>query len=259
MAGDLSRDRAGLVVEFVGLPGSGKSTVSHAAAEVLRLRGHRVHEPTFRTDRLPSPAARRVRKAILASVGLAAGPAGAVSDLAAIRRSAAPAPGGWATGGLNWLYVSRTARRAARRPGIHLLDQGVLQALWSVLYATDREDAETDAWTDAWARRAAGRIPSGTVAVVLDAADDELHRRLGARTGGGSRLDAEIRQGAGAAERALSGGRAALAAVDAVASRLQAEGRLDLHRLNAGGADPSGLADRVAAIVEARLVAAPPR
>ena len=36
----------GFVVEFVGIPGAGKSTLSHAVAEELRRRGQHVTEPT---------------------------------------------------------------------------------------------------------------------------------------------------------------------------------------------------------------------
>lgn len=42
------------IIDFYGLPGSGKSTVSHKLAEVLRDKGYSVEEPSWTTDRMPS-------------------------------------------------------------------------------------------------------------------------------------------------------------------------------------------------------------
>lgn len=50
-----------LFVEFYGLPGSGKSTLSHLVAERLRREGHAVDEPSYETDH-QHPLPKRVKK-----------------------------------------------------------------------------------------------------------------------------------------------------------------------------------------------------
>lgn len=50
-----------LFVEFYGLPGSGKSTLSHLVAERLRREGHVVDEPSYETDH-QHPLQKRVKK-----------------------------------------------------------------------------------------------------------------------------------------------------------------------------------------------------
>ena len=244
----MTEQGAGLVVEFVGLPGSGKSTLSHAVAESLRPR-HRVFEPTYRTDRLRSATGRRLSKTRAAFGRLVVEPGRSLSDVEAIRGAGGGSPAGWAAGALNWLYVAETVARASRTSGIHLLDQGVLQALWSVFYAQGRTGVEVRAWV----HRAAMRVPPGTIAVILDAADDQLERRLHGRTGGRSRLEADIRVSPVAAEEALARARRALAGVQAVATELRIERSLELYRLDAGLPDPGSLVGRIAAILEDRI------
>ncbi len=46
-------------LEFYGLPGSGKSTISHLVAEELRKQGKKVIEPTYDTDHRYSPSVRK--------------------------------------------------------------------------------------------------------------------------------------------------------------------------------------------------------
>ncbi len=55
------------IVEFYGIPGSGKSAVSHLAAEELRKLGYSVEEPTYTADHGYSGAGRKLHKAFLAA------------------------------------------------------------------------------------------------------------------------------------------------------------------------------------------------
>lgn len=48
-----------IFLEFYGLPGCGKSTVSHLVAEELRKQGKKVIEPTYDTDHRYSPSVRK--------------------------------------------------------------------------------------------------------------------------------------------------------------------------------------------------------
>lgn len=51
-----------LFVEFYGLPGCGKSTISHRVASKLRDEGYRVDEPSYDIDRNCSPFVRKLNK-----------------------------------------------------------------------------------------------------------------------------------------------------------------------------------------------------
>ena len=54
-----------LFVEFYGLPGCGKSTVSHQVAVKLRADGYIVDEPSYDIDRKNSPLVRKLNKLII--------------------------------------------------------------------------------------------------------------------------------------------------------------------------------------------------
>src|SRR5207247_8632189 len=60
----------GVYVEFVGLPGAGKSVASRRVADSLRHMGLTVTEPTYHMDHVLRPAVRRVLKAWYALRGL---------------------------------------------------------------------------------------------------------------------------------------------------------------------------------------------
>lgn len=49
-------------IEFFGLPGCGKSTISHLVAEKLRDKGYRVYEPTYYSDHNLKPVCRKLHK-----------------------------------------------------------------------------------------------------------------------------------------------------------------------------------------------------
>lgn len=49
-------------VEFYGLPGSGKSTISHMVAKELRAKGFDVCEPSFNSDHMLHPIVRKIFK-----------------------------------------------------------------------------------------------------------------------------------------------------------------------------------------------------
>ncbi len=51
-----------IVLDFFGLPGCGKSSVSHLLAEELRKLGKTVYEPSYETDHCSSPVRRKLSK-----------------------------------------------------------------------------------------------------------------------------------------------------------------------------------------------------
>ena len=54
--------RKTLFVEFYGLPGCGKTTVSHLVAERLRQDGIAVNEPSYNIDHCNKPIVRKIKK-----------------------------------------------------------------------------------------------------------------------------------------------------------------------------------------------------
>lgn len=51
-----------MYLEFYGLPGCGKSTISHSLAEMLRSGGKEVYEPTYDSDHRKNPIIRKICK-----------------------------------------------------------------------------------------------------------------------------------------------------------------------------------------------------
>jgi Fe2+ transport system protein B len=70
-----------LVIEFLGLPASGKSTLSHAAADALRRHGMPVAEPTYVADHLMAGGRRYLHKLGRVSNEVLCRPRGAASVL----------------------------------------------------------------------------------------------------------------------------------------------------------------------------------
>ena len=57
-----------VILEFFGMPGSGKSTVSHLLAERLRGNGYTVIEPSWLIDNKKSKVKRLCKKMLLAII-----------------------------------------------------------------------------------------------------------------------------------------------------------------------------------------------
>lgn len=57
-----------LFVEFYGLPGCGKSTISHAVAKLLQEKGFSAEEPSYDIDHLSNTLLRKIKKLIITFV-----------------------------------------------------------------------------------------------------------------------------------------------------------------------------------------------
>jgi hypothetical protein len=180
-----------LVVELCGLPGAGKSYLarevraSAAGGDVdirlptaaigpdvpaVRRIGRKLRLVTEETLRQPVPSADALRRI----VGSGQGGVGPISSR-------------W----VQWVATQRLVALARSTPGVHLFDEGVTQALWSLGLRGDPSE------TLAALRRTVGRWERPDLIIVLDLPIELIDRRLSERGSRHSRLqdlDAEERR-----------------------------------------------------------------
>jgi len=228
------------------MPGAGKSTVAHLLADLRRSRGDTVWEPTWEDATGRAPCARRLRKLRIAAAELPAGGRPAVNAALSIFRLARTSFWERFATALNWLYVKGLCRRARGREGITVLDQGVLQAVWSVALRTDSLDGLSP---DSWAALVGACLPPDSALVFLEVGDVEIRSRLHLRTRGGGRVDAALATSEESFRQSLERGREALAFVERVAGAVGADVGHRVVRLDGGTTDPRTLARHLSKIL----------
>lgn len=208
-------------MEFVGLPGAGKSALSRAVADELRSAGLASAEPAAATAGL-ALAARALRKTALAARAVAASPLGAARWGRALLATDQRNPADYVRVALNWFYIAGLVRGGSSDSGARLFDQGPAQALWSVVYGSGPGRLNRDA---------AGLVlrtllPVPTLIVVVRTSEATLAERLRERPGGDSRLERDLVGGEAAS--AYSRAAAALAWVEELLARLARPGEIEI-------------------------------
>ncbi|HEV8380681.1 MAG TPA: lipopolysaccharide biosynthesis protein [Gemmatimonadales bacterium] len=216
----------GIYVEFVGLPGAGKSVASRKVAEALRRNGLTVTEPTYHLDHVVRPAGRRVLKASYAFRGLFGQPREGGFWSQVLWQSRQPSVGRLLAEAMNWFYLMATVRGKTAEPGVHLFDQGLCQAIWSIVY----EATCTEITSQESLARLARSLPGQSVIILVEASLDTIGTRLRDRPGLVSRVERDIAAGLSATGFARAMG--ALARTEAAIARLSRKGRITLLRLN---------------------------
>jgi AAA domain len=179
----------GVIVELCGLPGAGKTSLAEAVAGVEGA--YPLARPALGIAPDVSTGRRLARK-----VGLVVGEATrrpVMEARVALRlgRSGQPGPGQAASRWVQWASTQALMRQARSIPQVHLFDEGLLQALWSLSLRGD------PAPTLAALSRSVGRWTSPDVVIVLDPPVELVVRRLRDRPSAHSRLqrlvdDAEL-------------------------------------------------------------------
>ncbi len=166
-----------MIVELLGLPGAGKSALARETSHALRARGIAA-DVVDRPISAAVPKPRRLRRRTAAAArAVAAQPAWALSSargMAAVRQAHAR---DGAAALAQWLAVYDLAAHARRAPGVHLLEEGPLQTLWTLLLrasgAVSIADPVPTGMLAKWPRAAAP-----DVVVVLDVPLPEIESRL---------------------------------------------------------------------------------
>ena len=170
------------LVEFVGLPGVGKSTLSHRTAATIASDHPRVTEPISRIENRSGPF-RILSKGRYAAEHALRRPRTAIDGLRDIRATQQPTTGDFARVAFNFQYVAGVVTRARSIAGVTLLDQGPYQALWSIGLRSPAD------WPDLLGRfdNPLSRIAPDLV-VLVEADTETIADRLRSREGGDTRV-----------------------------------------------------------------------
>ena len=120
-----------ILVEFCGLPGSGKSTIAAYTCRALLAAGVAAHiadAQVSATVRRPERVLRRSQLAAAQAVTRPVAAARAARLVAATR----PAPRDGIALLAQWLMLQRLLSHARCREGVTLVEEGVVQTLWSL-------------------------------------------------------------------------------------------------------------------------------
>jgi len=199
-----------MLVEFLGVPGSGKSTVSHILADALKDRDLTVAEITYDLDRRHRRAGRLLLKSMQSLRFALKHPYKTYSYFTKISSTNQNSLSDFTKALFNWLFIASIAH-THRASDITILDQGVAQALWSVGHAARR-----NVWADLLALEPEGAAILPDLVVHVRASPQSLKDRLMARTQRVSRLDGHGQDFASLAR--------ARAHSDAIARLLQSKG-----------------------------------
>lgn len=180
-----------LWVEFAGLPGAGKSEVSHTLAALLREHFSPVFEPSYTLDHATALAPRLASKLWLAARGWAHHPRQARKWLHTLAAAGQESQRGLHSVALNWFYLVGSAQRCAAIPGIHVFDQGLLQAAWSLAYGARRSAVIAAGWR----ARLGSALPPRALLVLVEAEVPTIRARLERRSGATSRLERDVAAG----------------------------------------------------------------
>ena len=175
----------GFVVELFGLPGSGKS---YLAEELLRISadiGLLVNLPAACVGPAVPSLPRRARKLGLAARQMLQRPVPSFITMRSIVMFQRPRTEGLSRC-VQWAITQRLLTSAGLSPGVHLFDEGLLQALWSVGLRGDVTPTLRSL------EQRSGRYALPDLVVTVHASIDEIEDRLAARFSRHSRLQERL-------------------------------------------------------------------
>lgn len=233
---------SGLVVELCGLPGAGKSSLAVLARGTLRGHGVAVPDPGGGVGPEVAPMTRSARKGALVAGAALRGPGSALRSARGLMDSGQPSSSGTLHRWVQWMVAEERLTRARRSRRTWLLDEGIVQALWSVgLHGDVSPMLET-------LGRAGREGARPDLIVALEVPPELAAHRLRVRGSTHSRVQSLP---SGTLEASLRDGHELLGTILARCSDLWGEG--SIARLDGEGAPP---VDGLVRLIEDRLSSA---
>jgi AAA domain len=189
-----------LVVEFLGLPGVGKSHATRLVASRLAALGTPASSAGLRINHELGAWRRVATKCSICAAEAIRRPRNTWHVFRALRRSGQRARLDPMRLAYNWLFLSGLLRRARTRPVVELLDEGIFQLLWSVGFA-GAEGSMRECSVMLLQRPASEVMPD--MVVLVEAPLETVQARVAAR---GSRAGRVDRMPPGEQPRALERG-----------------------------------------------------
>lgn len=195
MAHDLTPGSS-LLVEFVGLPGVGKSHATRRLAARLADAGVPSRSSALVLHEELPPPARILRKSAACAAQVVRRPGPSWRLVRTLVRTGQKRRLDVLRLAYNWLARVDLVRRARSSPGVELLDEGPLQLLWSVGFQ-GREDTLRKWGSTLTETAPVGFLPDVVVVVLapLDVIEARLSAR-GKRAGRADRMDVTQRKAA---------------------------------------------------------------
>lgn len=173
-----------MLIEFFGLPGAGKSTLSQLVSAQLRAQGIAVDEATYVVDHRCGRALRLAKKAT-SIVGYAATrPYNMFRELRQILATRQSASRDLSRSISNWMFVASIAAKRRDRNSLVLLDQGFAQAIWTIGFGARQPN-----WLDLFFANTDLDALMPDAIIRVNASQTVAAHRLAQREGGASRLD----------------------------------------------------------------------
>lgn len=163
-----------LTVELTGIPGSGKSRLTRTLSSGLTERGVPVDLPQVGMGPRVPTGPRLARKMVATGAAIVNSPRQTRALARGVFRSRQPGPADIAGRLVQALVAQDAAARSTRRAGVSILDEGLVQALWSI-------GLRGDVHPVLGLLGALRERPSRQLLVVLETSPDVALLRLAAR------------------------------------------------------------------------------
>lgn len=170
------------VVEFCGLPGSGKTTLAALTQTILTERGVQAGIVDAGISAAAAKPVRVARRTLAACAEAVRRPRHTVEAARLVRATGQSSSRDTAAGLTQWLAVQRLLQRARSAPGVQLLEEGLVQTMWTLGLRADA-DMAAPLWRCVPGSRA-------DLLVVVGSPTKILAERLAGRTSRHSRTQA---------------------------------------------------------------------
>jgi len=178
-----------MIVEFVGMPGSGKSEICRRVKALLCADGYAVRTPVERATRMALLSRVAAKTAAICAFALRHPIIFTTLfyNLRIVRNSSTKRKGFPA---FNFLFVAAATSAGKTMDSVVLIDQGLMQATAALVYSVGAGPALIKLWTST----AAAGLESD-MTVFIDSSDEEIVKRLSSRQVRESRVEADLEFG----------------------------------------------------------------